>query len=91
MNKLGVSHRTRIVAYDERGGIYAARLWWVLNYFGHTNVALLNGGWTKWTKENRPDGRRTDAHMAPSLFTARANPRWLATAGTSSPRSTSRA
>ena len=42
-----------MVAYDERGGIYAARLWWILNYYGHTNVALLNGGWMKWTAEQR--------------------------------------
>jgi thiosulfate/3-mercaptopyruvate sulfurtransferase len=79
MNKLGISNRTRVVAYDERGGIYAARLWWILNYFGHTNVALLNGGWTKWTKENRPTAAEP-TRMAPSAFTGKANPRWLATA-----------
>ena len=79
MNKLGISNRTRVIAYDERGGIYAARLWWILNYFGHTNVALLNGGWTKWAKENRPTAAEA-TRMAPSLFVAKANPRWLATA-----------
>ncbi|HYN09428.1 MAG TPA: rhodanese-like domain-containing protein [Vicinamibacterales bacterium] len=79
INKLGISNRTRVVAYDERGGIYAARLWWILNYFGHTNVALLNGGWTKWTKENRPTAT-APTRMAPSLFIAKASPRWLATA-----------
>ncbi len=79
MNKLGISNRTRIVAYDDRGGIYAARLWWILNYFGHTNTALLNGGWTKWAKESRPTTAEA-TRMAPSLFTAKANPRWLATA-----------
>src|SRR5678816_4110427 len=46
MAQLGVSNTTRVIAYDERGGIYAARLWWILNYYGHTNVALLDGGWT---------------------------------------------
>ena len=50
---------TRVVVYDERGGVYAARLWWILNYFGHTNVALMNGGWIKWTAEQRPTA--TDA------------------------------
>ena len=53
MRELGISNTTRVIAYDERGGIYAARLWWILNYYGHTNAALLNGGWTKWTKEKR--------------------------------------
>jgi thiosulfate/3-mercaptopyruvate sulfurtransferase len=43
-----------LMEYDERGGIYAARLWWILNHYGHSNVALLDGGWTKWTADQRP-------------------------------------
>jgi thiosulfate/3-mercaptopyruvate sulfurtransferase len=54
MAKLGISNNTRVVAYDERGGIYAARLWWIMNHYGHSNVALLDGGWVKWTAEQRP-------------------------------------
>jgi thiosulfate/3-mercaptopyruvate sulfurtransferase len=54
MSKLGISNATRVVAYDERGGIYATRLWWILNYYGHSNVALLNGGWTAWTAGQHP-------------------------------------
>ena len=53
MSSLGVSNTTRVVAYDDRGGIYAARLWWILNHYGHSNVALLDGGWVKWTLEKR--------------------------------------
>src|SRR3954469_19961251 len=51
MSQLGISDATLVIPYDERGGIYAARLWWILNYYGHSRVALLNGGWTKWTLE----------------------------------------
>ena len=54
MTRLGISNNTKVVAYDERGGIYAARLWWILNYYGHSNVALLDGGWVKWAAEQRP-------------------------------------
>jgi thiosulfate/3-mercaptopyruvate sulfurtransferase len=54
MSKLGISNNTRVIAYDDRGGIYATRLWWILNYYGHSNVALLDGGWTKWTADQRP-------------------------------------
>ena len=54
MARLGISNKTRVIAYDDRGGIYAARLWWILNYYGHANVALLDGGWTKWTLDQRP-------------------------------------
>jgi thiosulfate/3-mercaptopyruvate sulfurtransferase len=71
MARLGISSTTRVIAYDERGGIYAARLWWILNHFGHSNVALLDGGWTKWTLDKRP----TDATVpAPARTTFRVKP-----------------
>ena len=54
MARLGISNSTRVIAYDERGGIYATRLWWILNHYGHPNVAVLNGGWTKWTLDKLP-------------------------------------
>jgi len=79
MAKLGISDSTRVVVYDERGGIYAARLWWILNYFGHSNVALMNGGWIKWTAENRPMSTDTPAPAA-ARFTPRPQAKWLATA-----------
>jgi thiosulfate/3-mercaptopyruvate sulfurtransferase len=79
MAKLGIGNATRVIAYDERGGIYAARLWWILNYFGHQNVALMNGGWLKWTAEQR--ATPTDAPAVPAAtFTAKPQPRWVATA-----------
>lgn len=79
MAERGIGNKTRVIAYDERGGIYAARLWWILNHFGHQNVALLDGGWVKWLAEKRP----TSAHPpqpAPAAFRATPNPRWVATA-----------
>src|SRR6476469_4610540 len=79
MAKLGISNATRVVAYDERGGIYAARLWWILNYYGHTNVALMNGGWIKWTAEQRPTST-SQAAVTAAKFTAHPQPHWLATA-----------
>jgi thiosulfate/3-mercaptopyruvate sulfurtransferase len=54
MARLGISNTTRVIAYDERGGIYATRLWWILNHYGHPNVAVLDGGWTKWTADKLP-------------------------------------
>jgi thiosulfate/3-mercaptopyruvate sulfurtransferase len=79
MSRLGISNATRVVVYDERGGIYAARLWWILNYFGHTNVALMNGGWIKWTAEHRPSATDTPT-PAGAHFSARPQLKWLATA-----------
>jgi thiosulfate/3-mercaptopyruvate sulfurtransferase len=79
MAGLGISNTTRVIVYDERGGIYAARLWWILNYFGHTNVALMNGGWVKWTAESRTIDKAAPAPPA-ARFTAHPQPRWVATA-----------
>jgi thiosulfate/3-mercaptopyruvate sulfurtransferase len=79
MAKLGISDATRVIAYDERGGIYAARLWWILNYFGHSNVALMNGGWVKWSAEHRPTSADAPAAAA-GKFTPKPQPRWVATA-----------
>ena len=79
MSKLGISNTTRVVVYDERGGIYAARLWWILSYHGHTNVALMNGGWLKWAAEHRATTTESPAPPA-GRFIARPQPRWLATA-----------
>jgi thiosulfate/3-mercaptopyruvate sulfurtransferase len=79
MARLGISDLTRVVAYDERGGIYAARLWWILNYYGHSNVALMNGGWIKWTAERRVVTADAVA-PPPGRFTPRVQPRWVATA-----------
>src|SRR5882672_1972413 len=79
MAQLGIGDATRVVVYDERGGIYAARLWWILNYFGHSNVALMNGGWVKWAAEHRPAATDTPAPRN-ARFTAKPQPRWVATA-----------
>jgi thiosulfate/3-mercaptopyruvate sulfurtransferase len=79
MARLGIGDATRVVVYDERGGLYAARLWWILNYFGHANVALMDGGWIAWTAEKRPATTDVPA-VSTARFTARPQPHWVATA-----------
>ena len=59
--------------------MYAARLWWILNHFGHSNVALVNGGWLKWTAEQRPVSGDA-VTPKPASFRATPNRRWVATA-----------
>jgi thiosulfate/3-mercaptopyruvate sulfurtransferase len=49
----GISNHTPIVAYDADNGAYAARLWWMMRWLGHANVAVLNGGLAIWCQENR--------------------------------------
>ena len=49
----GVSAETQVVAYDDSGGMFAARLWWLLRWLGHTRVAVLDGGIDQWIGEGR--------------------------------------
>ena len=50
----GIDGDTQVVAYDGRGGGFAARLWWMLRYLGHNRVALLDGGFPTWVKAGLP-------------------------------------
>jgi thiosulfate/3-mercaptopyruvate sulfurtransferase len=54
MGRLGINSGTTVVVYDDTGGLWAARLWWALRYYGHENVRLLDGGLAKWNAEGRP-------------------------------------
>ena len=46
---LGLNTDTQVVSYDAQGGMYAARLWWMLRWVGHAAVAVLDGGQAAWT------------------------------------------
>ena len=48
MAALGLDNVTQVVAYDNAGGMYAARLWWMLRWAGHDAVAVLDGGLQAW-------------------------------------------
>ena len=49
-----VKDETLVIAYDDSRFAFAARLWWLLRYFGHDRVALLDGGWNGWVKQGFP-------------------------------------
>ena len=50
---LGITRDKQVVCYDQDIGMYAARLWWMLRYLGHAAVAVVDGGFKKWTLENK--------------------------------------
>ncbi|TLD40002.1 MAG: Thiosulfate sulfurtransferase, rhodanese [Candidatus Jettenia ecosi] len=54
LSKCGIDSNVQVVAYDDKGGSIAARLWWMLSWVGHNNAAVLNGGWQQWIKNNYP-------------------------------------
>ncbi len=54
MNRCGVAPHRQVVVYDDGGGSFAVRLWWLLRWLGHERVALLDGGFAAWKREGRP-------------------------------------
>lgn len=54
MSALGIGSDTQVVAYDNSGGLYAARLWWMLRWIGHGAVAVLDGGLAAWKAAGQP-------------------------------------
>jgi len=54
LSRFGIDSGIQVVAYDQDAGMYASRLWWLLRWMGHDAVAVLDGGFAKWTSEGLP-------------------------------------
>ena len=50
----GINSRTQVVAYDDSGGPFAARLWWMLRWIGHESAAVLDGGYAAYLAAGGP-------------------------------------
>jgi thiosulfate/3-mercaptopyruvate sulfurtransferase len=77
MADLGLHPETFVVAYDDKGGGIAARLWWMLRSLGHQKVAVLDGGIQAWVDEGRKitpgkmpkvKAEADASHLAPENF-----------------------
>ncbi len=74
MKKLGATDAKHIIAYDTVGLFSAARLWWMLKWFGHERVSVLDGGLLKWKAEGRPLETGSTAAADARHFTPRIKP-----------------
>ena len=74
---LGVTPEKKVIFYDSVSGMLAARGVWMLMYFSHQNVFILDGGITKWKKENLSIETKPNA-FKPSKFTGQINPKIIA-------------
>lgn len=84
----GIGRSSQVVVYDDAGGAFAARLWWMLRWLGHDAVAVLDGGFPAWVAEGRPV-IDTPAIVPRGDLTAQPRPEWLVTARElSTPQST---
>ena len=70
MAELGCQDDLPVVAYDASGGMYAARLWWMLRWLGHERVAVLDGGLAGWKRGKRVLEEAAPV-VAPREFVAR--------------------
>ena len=73
MASRGIGDTTTVVAVDHAGGQFATRLWWALRYYGHDDVAVLDGGWNRWVDEGREVESGEVSH-ARAEFTPRVRP-----------------
>jgi thiosulfate/3-mercaptopyruvate sulfurtransferase len=48
LGSVGFANSMQAVVYDRQGANYCGRLWWMLKWLGHENVAVLDGGWQAW-------------------------------------------
>lgn len=76
MRAMGARDGIRFLVYDNSPLHSAARAWWMLRSFGATPVAILDGGFQKWTSEGRSVASGTEDPDR-GHFTPRADPRWL--------------
>lgn len=66
----GIGNGTQVVAYDGNVGAFAGRLWWMLRWLGHDRVAVLDGGFAQWLKDDHPE-----TSAPPAIVPARFEPR----------------
>ncbi|MCH7634848.1 MAG: 3-mercaptopyruvate sulfurtransferase [Proteobacteria bacterium] len=72
---LGIGNGSSVVVYDSHGLFSAGRAWWMFRAFGHDDVAILDGGFPKWVREDRatepgapqPTPARFDARLDPGM------------------------
>lgn len=71
MAAMGLNEGMQVVAYDNAGGMYAARLWWMLRWAGHQAVAVLDGGLAAWKAAGQPVSTQAPGPLASGSFSLR--------------------
>jgi thiosulfate/3-mercaptopyruvate sulfurtransferase len=70
VRRFGVQNHHQVVLYDDAGGAYAARAWWMFRWLGHSDVAVLDGGLASWTgdlERAEPAATTSDFQAKPAL------------------------
>lgn len=81
IGELGIGRETKVVLYDDTAMKDAARIWWILRYWGVDDVRLLNGAWRGWTSARLPTTEDAPLPASPVEFEATPHSRRLAKKG----------
>lgn len=73
LGEAGIGDEHEVVVYDDQGGMFAGRAWWLLRYAGHDRVRVLDGGLAAWRDEGLPLEPGAVA-PEPARFTLRLRP-----------------
>ena len=79
LRRWGVWQESQVVVYDDANGSTAARLWWMLRWVGHPQVALLNGGWKQWLAQGGPQSSAAPSGAAGTIRARVERSRWVST------------
>ena len=69
LGEIGIGPQTQVVIYDDAQGMIAGRLWWLLRWLGHEQVAVLDGGLQAWQAAGRALTTELPL-LRPTTFTA---------------------
>ncbi|MEJ1960257.1 MAG: sulfurtransferase [Gammaproteobacteria bacterium] len=64
LGRWGIDDSVQVVAYDQGSAVYASRAWWLLRWLGHTEVAVLEGGFAAWQEAGLPVSREPGSRKA---------------------------
>jgi len=79
LGQLGLSRESTVVIYDEGNSYNATWVSWTLEYYGHRDVRILNGGWSRWIRGGKPITKETPNYTR-TIYNATVRPELLATA-----------
>lgn len=68
LQRAGLNNADQVVVYDDGAGLFAARLWWLLRWLGHTQVKVLDGGLQAWIQAGLPISQETPRPIAEGNF-----------------------
>ncbi|WP_025688317.1 sulfurtransferase [Paenibacillus zanthoxyli] len=79
LGQAGISRDSIVVAYDDQGGAFASRLWWMLRYLGHDKVYVMDEGYSAWKAADFPVSDSQPVRI-PTAYEPEVHPEMLASA-----------